>query len=69
VFGSLPVDQVQTPEVLKALSPIWLKKPETARRVRQRIKTVFDKKLYVCHDLISISNVILDRDTTSLHIK
>jgi hypothetical protein len=29
----------------------------------------FYKKLYVCHDLISISNVILDRDTISLHIK
>ena len=42
VFGSMSVDQVHTPEVLKALSPIWLKKPETARRVRQRIKTVFD---------------------------
>ena len=42
IFGSLRVDQVHTPEVLKALSPIWLKKPETARRVRQRIKTVFD---------------------------
>jgi integrase len=37
----LRVAQVDTPEVLKALSPIWLKKPETARRVRQRIKTVF----------------------------
>lgn len=42
VFGSMSVDQVQTPEVLKVLSPIWLTKPETARRVRQRIKTVFD---------------------------
>jgi integrase len=42
VFGNFRVDQVHTPEVLKALSPIWLKKPETARRVRQRIKTVFD---------------------------
>ena len=42
VFGSMSVDQVHTPEVLKALSPIWLKKPETARRVRQRIKTIFD---------------------------
>lgn len=42
VFGSLRVDQVQTPEVLKALGPIWLTKPETARRVCQRIKAVFD---------------------------
>jgi len=41
-FGSMPVDQVGTAEVLKALSPIWLVKPETARRVRQRIGTVLD---------------------------
>ena len=42
VFGNTRIDQIDTPEVLKALSPIWLKKPETAKRVRQRIKTVFD---------------------------
>ena len=41
-FGSRPVDQVETPDVLRALSPIWLTKPETARRVRQRIGTVLD---------------------------
>lgn len=41
-FGSMPVDQVGTAEVLKALSPIWLVKPETARRIRQRIGTVLD---------------------------
>lgn len=42
VFGNTRIDQIDTPDVLKTLSPIWLKKPETARRVRQRIKTVFD---------------------------
>ncbi len=36
------VDQIDTPDVLRVLSPIWLTKPETARRVRQRIGTVFD---------------------------
>ena len=41
-FGDLPVNQISTAEVLKALSPIWLTKPETARRVRQRIGTVMD---------------------------
>ncbi len=41
-FGDLPVNQIETAEVLKALSPIWLTKPETARRVRQRIGTVLD---------------------------
>jgi hypothetical protein len=41
-FGDKPVNQVDTPEVLNALSKIWLTKPETARRVRQRIGTVLD---------------------------
>ena len=43
VFGDRRVDQIGTPEVLKALSPIWHTKPETARRVRQRIGTVMDR--------------------------
>ena len=42
VFGDRRVDQIDTPEVQKALSPIWNTKPETARRVRQRIGTVMD---------------------------
>ena len=42
VFGSRRVDHVESADVLKALSAIWLSKPETARRVRQRIKAVFD---------------------------
>jgi integrase len=36
------VDQIDTPDILRALSPIWLTKQETARRVRQRIGTVLD---------------------------
>jgi integrase len=41
-FGSRRIDTIETPDILRALSEIWLKKPETARRVRQRIGTVFD---------------------------
>ena len=41
-LGDLRVDHIDTPAVLKALAPIWLTKPETARRVRQRIGTVLD---------------------------
>jgi integrase len=41
-IGSARVDQLQTPDLLRVLSPIWLKKPETARRVRQRMSVVFD---------------------------
>ena len=41
-IGNRGVDQIDTPEVLKILSPIWLTKGETARRVKQRIGTVLD---------------------------
>ncbi|UWU20920.1 tyrosine-type recombinase/integrase [Rhizobium sp. CB3060] len=42
LVGELRIDRIDTPEILKILSPIWLAKPETARRVRQRLKNVFD---------------------------
>lgn len=39
-MGRLRVNDVTTADVLAVLQPIWLEKPETARRVRQRIGTV-----------------------------
>ncbi len=42
VFGSRPVNTIETPDVLSVLSPIWSEKAETAKRVRQRMRTVFD---------------------------
>jgi integrase len=42
VLGQQRIDQIDTPDILKVLAPIWLTKPETARRVRQRIGTVLD---------------------------
>lgn len=42
VIGARRVDQVDTADILRILAPVWLKRPETARRVRQRLKTVFD---------------------------
>lgn len=41
-FGHLPVDQIEGPAIRDVLAAIWLSKPETARRVRQRIGTVLD---------------------------
>ena len=41
-LGTHGVDQIDTPDVLRVLAPIWLTKPETARRVRQRIATVLN---------------------------
>ncbi len=42
VFGLLPVQEIDTALVLKALEPIWTKKPETASRVRARVERVLD---------------------------
>ncbi len=39
-FGTVPVAEVDGPHVLEALEPIWLAKPETARRVRQLVGAV-----------------------------
>ena len=42
VFGDRPVDHVDTADVLKALTPIWTTKAETARRIKQRVRVVLD---------------------------
>ncbi len=39
-IGAMPVSEVTTADVLAVLTPIWHDKPETARRVRQRIGAV-----------------------------
>jgi integrase len=42
VIGDVPVDQVDTPQVLKVLRPIWTEIPETASRLRQRVEAILD---------------------------
>lgn len=50
VFGSVPIENVTTADVMRVLSPIWTEKHETAKRLSQRLATVFDwakaKSLY-----------------------
>jgi integrase len=41
-LGAKRVNLINSADVLRVLTPIWLSKPETARRVRQRIGTVLD---------------------------
>lgn len=41
-FGARPLETIGTADVFKALNPIWTSKSDTARRVKQRIATVFD---------------------------
>ena len=40
-IGNKPIDTISRTDVLTVLTPIWSTKPETARRVRQRMRTIF----------------------------
>ena len=41
-IGSRPVSEVNSADVLEILTPIWHVKPETARAVRQRVRSVLE---------------------------
>lgn len=41
-IGKIPVSEIGQPEILMVLSPIWIEKHETAKRLAQRMKTVLD---------------------------
>ena len=40
-IGAKPIDAIGRADVLTVLTPIWSTRPETARRVRQRMRTIF----------------------------
>ena len=40
ILGGVRVDRIRSEDVLRVLTPIWTRIPETARRVRQRIRAV-----------------------------
>ncbi len=50
VIGNLLLDRITRHDVLAVLTPIWTTKPETARRVRQRIRTVL--KWAMAHEFV-----------------
>lgn len=41
-LGARPLDTIGTADALAVLAPIWTKRPETARRVKQRLGAIFD---------------------------
>lgn len=40
VIGSKAVDKIETADVMRVLTPIWVIKPTTAKRIRQRVSAV-----------------------------
>ena len=49
-IGKMSLDRITRRDVLAVLTPIWATKPETARRVRQRIRTVL--KWAMAHEFV-----------------
>ncbi len=41
VIGDKLISQIDTPDILEVLQPIWITKHETARRIKQRMSSVF----------------------------
>ena len=53
VLGQKRIDDIDRADVLAVLTPIWTVKPEQARRVRRRIRTIF--KWALAHGHISVN--------------
>ena len=50
VIGDMKIDSIKKIDALACLTPIWTSKPETARRVRQRMRAVFSWAM--AHDYV-----------------
>ena len=72
-FGEVAVSLVDAPMVRDALAAIWLTKPETARRLRQRICTVIDWAVAKGYRDAALAMAVIDkalpkqRDTVKHH--
>lgn len=60
-FGDFAVSAVDAPAVRDALAAIWLTKPETARRLRQRIRTVIDWAVAKGYRETSLAMPVIDK--------
>lgn len=60
-FGDVSIAGVDAPAVRDALSAIWLTKPETARRLRQRINTVIDWAVAKGYRDASLALAVIDK--------
>ncbi len=60
-FGDVSVGAVDAPAVRDALAAIWLQKPETARRLRQRIRTIIDWSLAKGYRDAPLAMAVIDK--------
>ena len=68
-FGEVAVSAVDAPAVRDALAAIWLTKPETARRLRQRIRTVIDWAVAKGYREASLPMPVIDKALPRQRVK
>jgi integrase len=68
-FGDVSVANVDAPMVRDALAAIWLVKPETARRLRQRIRTVIDWAVAKGYREASLAMPVIDKALPRQRVK
>ncbi|EEA95380.1 site-specific integrase [Pseudovibrio sp. JE062] len=72
-IGTLKVSEVSSADVLAVLSPIWLKKAETARRIKQRIgmvlKWAIAKGWRKDNPIDAIAQALPKQEKTKIHRK
>jgi integrase len=49
IIGNLKLDEINTPEVLKVLKPIWTRVPDTANRLRGRLEKIISAATVIGH--------------------
>ena len=59
-LGNLPLDRIEPGNMLSVLEPIWGVRQETARRVRQRIRSVLSWALSHGLDERNVAGEIID---------
>ncbi|MEM6682435.1 MAG: hypothetical protein AAF607_09350 [Pseudomonadota bacterium] len=42
LIGTSSIDKIDSAAILRVLSPVWLEKPETAKRVKQWLNMIFE---------------------------
>ena len=64
-IGAKPAGSIQSTDILAVLEPIWTSKPDTAKKIRQRLNMVINwargKRLYTGDDPIKMAELSLTK--------
>ncbi|MDA8680991.1 tyrosine-type recombinase/integrase [Porticoccaceae bacterium] len=60
IIGNMPVADIDKTHIAKILKPIWLSKPDMAKKLRWRMEAVFSRAIF--YDLRPVNNPALYKD-------